>query len=163
ECNVPIISVDLYPTLLEIAASQPPVNYPLDGVSYAKLLFAGGKGSLDRDAIFWHFPGYLGAGANSWRTTPGGAIRAGDWKLQHSTKFDADKATRLPRSSVHAHRIARGYRDHRHPGGHAVAGAVQGQRQSPADQVRQQPEANCHGGDHVSAGYRARDRVQRDR
>lgn len=82
ECNVPIISVDLYPTLLEIAGGQPPADYPLDGVSYAKLLFAGGKGSLNREAIFWHFPGYLGAGAGSWRTTPGGAIRSGGWKLQ---------------------------------------------------------------------------------
>jgi len=82
ECSVPIISVDLYPTLLEIAGGKPPADYPLDGVSYAKLLFAGGNGSLDRDALFWHFPGYLGAGADTWRTTPGGAIRAGDWKLQ---------------------------------------------------------------------------------
>ena len=37
---------------------------------------------MNRDAIFWHFPGYLGAGVGSWRTTPGGAIRSGDWKLQ---------------------------------------------------------------------------------
>ena len=27
------------------------------------------------------FPGYLGSGGNTWRTTPGGAIRHGDWKL----------------------------------------------------------------------------------
>jgi arylsulfatase A-like enzyme len=47
-----------------------------------KLLTSGGKESLGRDAIFWHFPGYLGAGAGSWRTTPAGAIRSGDWKLQ---------------------------------------------------------------------------------
>src|SRR5206468_3294223 len=40
-----------------------------------------GKASLHRDAIYWHFPGYLGAGEKSWRTTPVGAIRSGDWKL----------------------------------------------------------------------------------
>src|SRR5262249_17728870 len=44
-------------------------------------LKSGGKEPLGRDAIYWHFPGYLGAGQDSWRTTPAGAIRSGDWKL----------------------------------------------------------------------------------
>jgi arylsulfatase A-like enzyme len=81
ECDQPIISVDLYPTLLEVAGAPPPANYPLDGVSYLSLLTSGGKVKLQRDAIYWHFPGYLGAGENTWRTTPAGAIRSGDWKL----------------------------------------------------------------------------------
>lgn len=81
-CGQPINSVDLYPTLLEIAGAKAPPDYPLDGVSYARLLTSGGKETLKRDAIYWHFPGYLGAGANAWRTTPAGAVRAGDWKLQ---------------------------------------------------------------------------------
>ena len=80
-CDQPINSVDLYPTLLEVAGAEPPPNYPLDGVSYWKLLASGGKAAFSRDEIFWHFPGYLGAGAGSWRTTPAGAIRSGDWKL----------------------------------------------------------------------------------
>ena len=81
-CDQPINSVDLYPTLLEVAGVTAPANYPLDGMSYFKALTSGGKDPLGRDAIFWHFPGYLGAGAGSWRTTPGGAVRSGDWKLQ---------------------------------------------------------------------------------
>ncbi|HOC57970.1 MAG TPA: sulfatase [Verrucomicrobiota bacterium] len=81
-CDQPINSVDLYPTLLEVAGAQPPPNYPLDGISYFKALTSAGKAPLGREAIFWHFPGYLGAGAGSWRTTPGGAIRSGEWKLQ---------------------------------------------------------------------------------
>jgi arylsulfatase A-like enzyme len=80
-CDEPIISVDVYPTLLELAGAEPPEGQPLDGVSYLGLLKNGGKGRLDRDAIYWHFPGYLGAGTGSWRTTPAGTIRAGDWKL----------------------------------------------------------------------------------
>ena len=81
-CDQPINTVDLYPTLLEVAGAEPPPDYPLDGASCCKLLTSGGNAALSRDAIFWHFPGYLGAGAGSWRTTPGGAIRSGDWKLQ---------------------------------------------------------------------------------
>lgn len=80
-CDQPIISVDLYPTVLELAGARAPADYPLDGVSYAKVLTSGGKSALNRDAIYWHFPGYLGAGAGGWRTTPAGSIRAGDWKL----------------------------------------------------------------------------------
>lgn len=78
--DTPINSVDLYPTLLELTRAERPKEYPLDGVSYASLL-RGDKQTLDRDAIYWHFPGYLGAGPGKWRTTPAGAIRSGDWKL----------------------------------------------------------------------------------
>jgi len=80
-CNEPINSVDLYPTLLEVAGAQRPDNYVLDGLSYWKLLTGDGSGSLGRDALFWHFPGYLGAGGGTWRTTPAASIRMGDWKL----------------------------------------------------------------------------------
>ncbi|MCX7826507.1 MAG: DUF4976 domain-containing protein, partial [Verrucomicrobiae bacterium] len=51
----------------------------LDGESLVPLLRQ--SGPLKRDAIFHHFPGYLGAGENTWRTTPVGVITAGDWKL----------------------------------------------------------------------------------
>ena len=37
---------------------------------------------LKREAVYWHFPGYLGLGKNGWRTTPAGAVRMGEWKLQ---------------------------------------------------------------------------------
>ncbi|MBA4016926.1 MAG: aryl-sulfate sulfohydrolase [Pirellula sp.] len=81
-CDEPICSVDLYPTLLELAGASPPsATQPLDGVSYVSLLHGAGEGKLPREAIYWHFPGYLGAGADSWRTTPVGAIRVGDFKL----------------------------------------------------------------------------------
>lgn len=77
----PINSVDLYPTLLDLAGGKTPAGVVLDGVSYLGLLTGGGRGKLDRDALYWHFPGYLGAGPGQWRTTPAGAVRAGDWKL----------------------------------------------------------------------------------
>ncbi len=80
-CDQPINSVDLYPTFLELAATRQPSNHPLDGTSYASLLLEAGKSMQTRRPLFWHFPGYLGAGGNTWRTTPAGAIRLGDWKL----------------------------------------------------------------------------------
>ncbi len=76
----PIISVDMYPTLLEVAGATPPADYPLDGRSIVPVLKSGGTATIERP-LFWHFPGYLGAGNNTWRTTPAGAIRHGDWKL----------------------------------------------------------------------------------
>ena len=79
--ETPVISVDLYPTLLEVAGAKAPSGYTLDGQSYASLLAHGGPGSLARAPIYWHFPGYLGAAQGTWRTLPGGAVRAGDWKL----------------------------------------------------------------------------------
>jgi arylsulfatase A-like enzyme len=78
-CAEPINSVDFFPTMLELTGAKRP-EQALDGVSYAGLL-SGAKAKLDREAIYWHFPGYLGGGAGTWRTTPAGAIRAGDFKL----------------------------------------------------------------------------------
>jgi len=79
--DLPINSVDLYPTLLAVAGAKPPPDYPLDGASYLKFLTGNAK-APSRNPLYWHFPGYLGAKENTWRTTPAGAIRAGDWKLQ---------------------------------------------------------------------------------
>jgi arylsulfatase A-like enzyme len=78
-CEAPINSVDLFPTLLEIARAKPP-SEPLDGVSYVSLLKGEADGLAER-AIYWHFPGYLGAGKNTWRTLPVSVVRQGDWKL----------------------------------------------------------------------------------
>ncbi|MCO6457352.1 MAG: sulfatase [Pirellulaceae bacterium] len=78
-CNVPTIHVDLFPTFLELTGGPRP-RQTLDGESLAGL-FRAPASSLKREAIFQHFPGYLGAGQNTWRTTPVSLIQAGDWKL----------------------------------------------------------------------------------
>ena len=78
--DVPAIHVDLYPTFLEIAGTTAPADYVLDGESLMPL-FRAAKSTLKRDAIYHHFPGYLGAGGGTWRTTPVGVIHSGDWKL----------------------------------------------------------------------------------
>jgi arylsulfatase A-like enzyme len=76
--DVPAIHVDVYPTFLELAHAAPAQNYTLDGESLVPLL-RDPAATLKREAIYQHFPGYLGAGAGSWRTTPVGVIEAGDW------------------------------------------------------------------------------------
>lgn len=78
-CDTPLAHVDLFPTFLELTKATAP-KQTLDGESAVKL-FRDPAAKLKRDAIFHHFPGYLGAGANSWRTTPVGVIHSGDWKL----------------------------------------------------------------------------------
>jgi arylsulfatase A-like enzyme len=80
-CDQPILSVDLYPTILEVTGADPPADYVLDGASIVKPLKQGGQGELSREAIYWHFPGYLGSGQGQWRTLPVGALRSGDFKL----------------------------------------------------------------------------------
>jgi arylsulfatase A-like enzyme len=78
-CNVPTIHVDIFPTFLEITNAPAP-RQVLDGESLVKL-FRDGSAKLHRDAIFQHFPGYLGSGPGLWRTTPVSLIQAGNWKL----------------------------------------------------------------------------------
>ncbi|HEU5119302.1 MAG TPA: sulfatase [Isosphaeraceae bacterium] len=80
-CDEPILSVDLYPTLVDLAGGSMPKNQAADGQSLVPCLTTAGECDLPRDALYWHFPGFLGQGKNHWRTTPAGAIRQGDYKL----------------------------------------------------------------------------------
>ena len=73
-CNSPVISMDFFPTMLELAGIGLKPKVHNDGVSLVDLLK-----SPDRKkerSLHWHYPHYHGSG---W--TPGGAIRKGDWKL----------------------------------------------------------------------------------
>jgi arylsulfatase A-like enzyme len=51
-------------------------------VSFAPVL-KNPRAALPREAIYWHFPGYLESYVHprGWRTSPVGAIHAGDFKL----------------------------------------------------------------------------------
>ncbi len=82
----PIIGVDLYPTICEIAGAKLPENQVLDGVSLVPL-FRGANKWPER-ALYWHFPAYLES-YSVWdeqrdplfRSRPCSIIRLGDWKL----------------------------------------------------------------------------------
>jgi arylsulfatase A-like enzyme len=68
-------SVDLYPTFLEAAGAAPPAGQRLDGTSLAPVL--GGRGELEREAIFCHRPNY----GRFISARPGTYVRKGPWKL----------------------------------------------------------------------------------
>ena len=73
-CETPVISMDFYPTLLEIAGLQTKTNQILHGVSILPLLKQ--SAAIAQRELYWHYPHYHRAGA-----TPYGAIRDGDYKL----------------------------------------------------------------------------------
>jgi arylsulfatase A-like enzyme len=77
--GTPTVHVDLFPTLLELSGAAKP-RQALDGESLLPLML-GKSSTLKRDAIFQHFPGYLGSGNGLWRTTPVSLVQMGDWKL----------------------------------------------------------------------------------
>ncbi len=82
-CDVPIISLDFYPTLIT-AAGHPKINKQLDGKDLSPLFKNPKNPTQGKGAdLFWHFPGYLQANTKkgTWRTTPAGAVRSGVYKL----------------------------------------------------------------------------------
>ncbi len=80
----PIITVDVFPTLLDLANIKPSTELDkvLDGKSLVPLL-SDTHAELDRDAVFFHYPHYHSEGA-----VPHSAIRTRDWKLIHFLNDD---------------------------------------------------------------------------
>jgi len=73
-CDVPVISTDFYPTMLEMAGLPWRKEQHVDGASLVPLLMQ--EGSLRDRALYWHYPHYGNQGGS-----PGAVIREGDWKL----------------------------------------------------------------------------------
>lgn len=73
-CDVPVVSTDFYPTLLDIAGLPARPQQTLDGISLVPLLK--GENMPQRPAMFWHYPHYSNQGG-----FPGAAVRMGDFKL----------------------------------------------------------------------------------
>lgn len=71
-CSTPAMSIDLLPTIAELAGVRPAAA---DGVSLVPVL-KDAAANLGRPALYWHYPHYHPGGA-----TPYGAIRDGDYRL----------------------------------------------------------------------------------
>jgi arylsulfatase A len=87
-CNAPVISMDLFPTFVEIAGLPDGAKTTLDGVSLVPILRD--SGDLKRDELFWHYPHYQHYQKGG--TTPYSAIHQGDFKL---IEFLADMRVEL--------------------------------------------------------------------
>ena len=74
ENATPIISNDVYPTVLEALGHTQRPHQHIDGLSIMPLT-RGEK--LKRDSLFWHFPHYNGHPS----ARPCSVLRQGDWKL----------------------------------------------------------------------------------
>lgn len=73
-CHTPVVAVDFYPTLLDMAGFPLKPEQHVDGKNLLPLLK--GDNSYERGPLFFHYPHYGGKG-----DTPAGAIRMGDYKL----------------------------------------------------------------------------------
>ncbi len=73
--DTPVHGIDWYPTLLELARVNVPVEQTVDGVSLVPLLR--GRRIADRP-LFWHYPHYGNQGGE-----PSSIIMRGRWKLIH--------------------------------------------------------------------------------
>jgi len=74
-CDVPVISTDFYPTILDVCGLDPLPAQHVDGVSFAHLL-EDPHAKHERPPLFWHYPHWGNQGG-----IPSSAIRDGDWKL----------------------------------------------------------------------------------
>ena len=74
ECSVPVTSVDMFPTIMNMLGLNDEISRDKEGVDISPLVKGG---TMERGPIYWHFPHYSNHGMQS----PGGAIRDGDYKL----------------------------------------------------------------------------------
>ncbi len=80
-CDLPVISMDFFPTILELSGIPALPDQHKDGISLSTLLNDGNDPG--REELFWHYPHYHSSG---W--TPGAAIRSGKWKLIEFYELD---------------------------------------------------------------------------
>lgn len=82
-CSQPVISMDFFPTMMELAGLQLDPTLHVDGQSLLPVLSENRK--LKSRDLYWHYPHYHGS---AWK--PGAAILSGDWKLIEF--YEEDKA-----------------------------------------------------------------------
>jgi arylsulfatase A-like enzyme len=105
-CDVPVISTDFFPTMLDMAG-LPPRPEAQDGISLTPLLRQ--NGAMPIRHLYWHYPHYANQGG-----FPGGAVRAGDWKLierfedgrTHLYNLSSDVGERSDVAEQHPDRVA---------------------------------------------------------
>ncbi len=84
----PVITMDIFNTVLEVGGTQPDRAIPNDGVSL--LSHATGAKPMPTRDLFWHFPHY-----RYDEVTPYNIVRSGYWKLIHHYEDGSDELYNL--------------------------------------------------------------------
>ena len=92
----PLISNDLYPTLLDLTGCSLEPEQHQDGITFKDILL-GQRKTLDREALYWHYP-------HSRRE---GAVRKGDFKLIHFYRSGKTELYNLREDIGEAHDLSR--------------------------------------------------------
>lgn len=87
----PVLGSDFFPTLLDAANVELSSNQPLNGISFVPVL-QDASATLEREALYWHFPGYLVLNCTILRRTlekpgilPKSVLRSGKRRSNVST------------------------------------------------------------------------------
>ena len=103
-CSYPVISMDLFPTLLELIGGPPSASQSaVDGISLVPLLR--GRKSVPRHELFWHYPHYWN-GQGALPVTPYSVARIDDWKLIRFYETDREELYNLAQDPSESHDLA---------------------------------------------------------
>lgn len=94
QSQLPVMNIDIYPTLLSLIGQQHGTSKILDGIDLSAELVGNGL-KTDRN-LYWHFPVYLQAYDGSldeardtlFRTRPGSVMLQDYWKIHHYFEDD---------------------------------------------------------------------------
>ncbi len=100
-CETPVVSMDFFPTILELAKLPQQPKLHVDGKSLVPLLK--GEPVQSERTLYWHYPHYHGS---TW--TPGAAIRDGDWKLIEFYETGAVELYNLKNDLAEQHDLSTG-------------------------------------------------------
>ena len=87
--STPAITMDIYPTLLELTGQKQRPQQHLDGCSLVSTINGSQDSQLENRFLAWTYPHTHGSGHS-----PSNAIRAGDWKLIQRTDDETDPQDR---------------------------------------------------------------------
>ena len=100
-CDTPVITMDFFPTLMELAGADPAASRTaLDGVSFVPLLR--GETTPPHGELFWHYPHYWNGG----KVSPYSVARVGDWKLIRFYETGAEELYNLRTDLSEQHNLA---------------------------------------------------------
>ncbi len=77
----PVITIDFYKTYSAWAGVDLPAEVTLDGMDISSIVKSA-ESELDREALYWHLPGYLASNGRDQR--PQTVVRSDKWKLLYN-------------------------------------------------------------------------------